>query len=1014
MKLKKIIFLFVFAFVGVITSNKIFAQDLNAHFHHLNSKNGLSSNSLRCLFKDHNGFLWIGTHSGLNRFDGKNIVSFIHQPNDSMSLINDDIQEICEDGSGRIWIATQGGLSVFNPFKNNFNNYLTAKNDTQTIHLNEGVVAVSFFKNKIYITTHTGIFWTSPDTVNIVALSIEKNLHSTKKQIRGMPNLSFATAHGLFISTFSGLFYSQDGINFFNKENNPKKWQIFNRGIMSSFCNDGDSICWFTTFSSPILYHFRFASMQLDSVVFPKLHGGFLLAVCKINADEVWAGTITRGVLIMNLKTKEIRFLEPVFGEAGSLSGSEIDAMLLDDEGTLFITTDRGLDYVNPSQAAFTSFSQRDGKPIPFLKSMLYSIAQTDSLTWFATFTDGLYSFNSENGNYHHYTFPDDYNNMWYIRNEGNKFLLGSYGGIGWFDLKTKQFSPIELPKKLDDFTHNGITFILPDKNGDYWIGLWQSGLLKYNLQSKKYIFYSKNDSLNKLSGTTPYQGFIDEKNRLWFGYMEYAEINCLDISTGKFSVYKFREDIKGRNDGYITALKMDNQGNLWAGTSQEGVLFFNPEKKITKHFTTAEGLSNNLVTFIQFDEDENIWVGTLNGLNKLIPSSGKITSYSYSDGLPGNDFAYGISHLMNGEIITVADLSVVKFNPKNVFENKFFPKVQLLFYEKSGIKYFFQHNENEISVSYKDKTFRVNFTAINFIDADKTQFAYKLENYDNDWNYVGTQSFATFTSLPAGDYVLKIKATNKRGNWNVNETAITLHVSGPFWKTWWFFFLCLCTVGGISYLIYYMRLRQILEIQNIRNKISKDLHDDIGSALSSISIYGEVAKKMSEEKTPEVISILDSLQETAKSAMENMSDIVWAINPKNDRFNNIIDRLEIFSNQILNAKGINLHLNINDSLRTQKLTMQQRKNIYLICKEAINNVAKYSEAQNCFFELNKDENSFSIKIKDDGKGIDEEKKSLGGNGLINMKKRATDIKGILNIFSEKNKGTILSLNFML
>jgi signal transduction histidine kinase len=159
---------------------------------------------------------------------------------------------------------------------------------------------------------------------------------------------------------------------------------------------------------------------------------------------------------------------------------------------------------------------------------------------------------------------------------------------------------------------------------------------------------------------------------------------------------------------------------------------------------------------------------------------------------------------------------------------------------------------------------------------------------------------------------------------------------------------------------------------------------------------------------------VLNSLQETTKTAMENMNDIVWSINPNNDKFIATIDRLEIFANEILNAKGIKLHFSISEEIKDQKLSMQQRKNIYLICKEAINNIAKYSEANNCTIEIRNENRDITIRITDDGKGIDQTTRTLGGNGIINMKKRTSELKGMLDIFSEKNMGTSLSLRFML
>jgi two-component system, NarL family, sensor histidine kinase UhpB len=205
---------------------------------------------------------------------------------------------------------------------------------------------------------------------------------------------------------------------------------------------------------------------------------------------------------------------------------------------------------------------------------------------------------------------------------------------------------------------------------------------------------------------------------------------------------------------------------------------------------------------------------------------------------------------------------------------------------------------------------------------------------------------------------------------------------------------------------------RMRAEMMDMRHKIAKDLHDDIGSSLSSIAIYSEVAQKITSDKIPEASKILGNVGEIAQDAMENMSDIVWTINPVNDKLDDIMQRLKILAGQLREARNINVHFDVADDISEVRLNMHQRKNVYLIFKEAINNIAKYSGASNCYVLIKKNDDQVMIGIRDDGKGFTSTGDSLGGNGLINMSNRAVEMGGKLEVVSGYNLGTEIKFNF--
>jgi len=214
--------------------------------------------------------------------------------------------------------------------------------------------------------------------------------------------------------------------------------------------------------------------------------------------------------------------------------------------------------------------------------------------------------------------------------------------------------------------------------------------------------------------------------------------------------------------------------------------------------------------------------------------------------------------------------------------------------------------------------------------------------------------------------------------------------------------FIVLIIIAGVI-----IRNRRIRQLQNIRNSIADDLHDDIGSTLSSISIMNELAK----ERSPEALLLLTSIGESTSAIQENMSDIVWTVNPNNDHFENVLQRMNLFATEISDAKKIQLEFNSDTSLKALRLTMKQRKNLYLFFKEAINNAAKHSGANKIVITMHRKDHSIEMNIMDNGSGFNTSE-VFNGNGMSSLKKRAEELNAVYNITSLTNEGTTVQLKF--
>jgi len=297
-----------------------------------------------------------------------------------------------------------------------------------------------------------------------------------------------------------------------------------------------------------------------------------------------------------------------------------------------------------------------------------------------------------------------------------------------------------------------------------------------------------------------------------------------------------------------------------------------------------------------------------------------------------------------------------------------------------------------------------------------KNTFRYMLVNFNKDWVESGTLHEATFTNLDPGTYNFRVQGRNSAGVWDERGAAIQLIVTPPWWGTWWFRIGVLLALAGALYAFYRYRLAQAVKVVRVRERIARDLHDEIGSTLSSVSLFSTVAQKKAGDKAPEASMLLGRITESTTQVLEAMNDIVWAVNADNDDMASVVKRMQAFAVSVTEARGCKLHMHADEDLKNRRLEMTQRKDLYLIFKEAVNNAMKYSGCLNLRVDLIREGGGILMRIQDDGRGFDPlagNGSVGGGNGVGNMRVRAATIPGTLTINSEVGQGTTVELRFV-
>ncbi|HEX6180399.1 MAG TPA: triple tyrosine motif-containing protein, partial [Chitinophagaceae bacterium] len=428
---------------------------------------------------------------------------------------------------------------------------------------------------------------------------------------------------------------------------------------------------------------------------------------------------------------------------------------------------------------------------------------------------------------------------------------------------------------------------------------------------------------------------------------------------------------------------------------------------------------SHNLGEGIQLDDKGNVWMIANGNLHKYEVAKRTYTTYQLPDIEKTGGVKGYIFKASDGRLFIAGANYFISFHPDSIREVTSQPSVYLTDFKIFNTS--FNHKlfgNKKIVLQHNQNFFSFEFAAPDF-NGPPVQYSWQLEGVDPNWVDAGTANIANYTNLGGGDYVFKVRATSKPGIWSSDIATINIRIVPPFWKRIWFFVACGILILGAIYAAYRYRINELLKRQAIRNKIAQDLHDNVGSTLSSISVYSQVAKiHNTQGNRDDLQDVLVRIAATSSEMISEMNDIVWTINPRNDGMEKILQRMESFAKPLLHTQGIQFRFKYDAAVMHVNLEMEKRKNFYLIFKEAVNNSLKYSGSKKMEVCVRYDHHHIELKVEDDGVGFDaatietKNSQSLSGNGLNNMARRAKEMGGNCVIRSEPGKGTTVILRF--
>lgn len=589
------------------------------------------------------------------------------------------------------------------------------------------------------------------------------------------------------------------------------------------------------------------------------------------------------------------------------------------------------------------------------------------------------------------------------------------------FDINTHRFDTTSLfAPELKELYTSSTRGIGKDNEGIYWIGTYNSGLFSYNPSTKNGAHYFD----RKTNFSTTYRNYIkcmsiDKEGNKWVGTYDDG-FYCIDArpndSSGRDVTKQISWNIPGDKKamvmqrGWINDIFCDSTGNTYIATQGDGLIIYETKTKSFRTVRNPRLMEDNKINKIVEYRKGCLWLATGKGLSFWDLNTGTFLNYPEGKRLANMVSVSGCSS-PDGIIYFGGDNELLYFNPDKLTETS--PYIHP---EVTSLSVMNKDYTSDISkplfLSYKDNYVSFAFSAFDFLNEKGDQFAYYLEGFDKDWNYCGNRHFATYTNLPGGNYTFHLKVQNSAGEWVESAHPVIMNFSTPYYERWFFFLLCSLVIFILGYLFYYAQIQRELEAVRLRARLARDLHDDVGSSLSSISIISNMATKKPEHSPEDVKRIFTKISETSQKTLDSISDLVWTLDPENDLMQDLFMRMRLYASETLEAKEIMYEFNVAQETEFIKMTMDKRKNIYLIFKEALNNIIKYSKCTRVLINVKLVNHNMEFEITDNGIGFEEEHLEHKGNGLKNMKQRASQLNGTLTIESKPGEGTNIKLRF--
>jgi len=964
---------------------------------------GLPDNAVLALAQTPDGYLWVGTHSGLARFDGLQFTTF--NSRNTPELWNSSITALCADREGTLWIGTEGGGLV---------------------RLREGVFS-HFGKTdglagdslKVIYERKDGSLWIG-STTGISRYQDGKISNYTKKEGLASDMVSSIyedSSSNLWIATGEGLnrLKGETMESFAMPDGLPGDSV---RGI----CQDKGGRVWIGSNNGMLWYDWYWYSHFYAYNSRYGLSDTFVSAICEDREGNLWVGTYSG----LN-RFHEGRFFNQLNREGFPFG--RVNALSEDREGNLWVASSEGLTRLTPER--FFTYTRRQGLTHNNVTSVM---EDHNGNLWIDTWGGGLDRLKDEK--FTAYATTNGLSQSLVLSTcegrDGSLWIGADFDG----GLTRSKEGRIMHYTWRDGLPNAGLRVLHEDGSGKLWIGT-SKGLCCF--KDGKFSTYTTRDGL---CGDAVHAICEDRAGRFWIGTER--GLNCWNGNN--FNGFKTDQ---GLSDDSVLALYEDKNADLWIGTAGGGLDRYRGGR--FSRYTTQQGLFSDEIFEILEDDDGWLWMSCSKGVFRVRKKDldaldrGECEHfasvvYGKSDGMESPQCSGvgkpGAWKSRDGRLWFATSKGLVTVDPKTTRINLAPPPVyieQVSADRKTLANALWQAKREKASKGPKPPVVVVppgrgelefHYTALNLQAPENCRFKYKLAGLDVDWIDAGTRRVAHYNNVYPDRYDFQVIACNKDGVWNESGASLALELQPHVWQTGWLralgVLVAIAGTGGLARYITARRLRRRLElleqrhaIDKERARIAKDMHDQIGAGLTQAGLLGELTKRDA-DKVDKTKRHANELCDVVRELAQTLDEIVWTVNPKNDSLNKLAAYMAVYAEDYFGTASIRCRLDIPAGLPPHPLSAELRHNLFLTVKEAFNNVVKHAGASEVWLRFCLEAFALRISIEDNGRGFAVETTNATGNGLSNMKERIEELGGRFSLISLPGKGTEVSIRVKL
>ncbi|MFN0159308.1 MAG: two-component regulator propeller domain-containing protein [Bacteroidota bacterium] len=1004
---------------------------------------GLSQSSVWSILQDSQGFMWFGTADGLNRYDGHSFRIFRHDARDSTSIAKNNIYVLHEDRAGNVWIGTSAGLNKYDRHSDSFERLVSQERYQKSFLALRINSILEDRSGRLWFGTVEGLVIVAPDG-NILKQIPDADLGPSGSLARGLSVFSEDDQGGVWITNFGYLFrcdpttwkFDLVGPNGLDQRIRPFRW-----------FEDHDGTRWIGTMGNGV-WSFEPRTNQWRRYIHDphdaaSVCDSTISSIGEDNEGRLWFGGPRNGLCFLDRSTGKFHPFKPTPGGEKNGRYEGVTAIRRDRSGLLWVGYDgAGVIKINPYERKFRHVllprSTAGATGDNFFKAIM-----ADHLgdVWLGTYDQGIVVWNDSTSVVRRYPHknsgqesPSGNSIVAFLEDKKNNVWVGTMSGLDEFDRSRGRFVHHPIPRLDTDGVRGRIVQSLcEDGFGNIWCGT-ASRLLKYDRPTNRLqAVLPASDLSNAVIPTGFTVLTLDTDGMLWIGTHGAGVVHVRNDGTVLERFQHNPSDVQSLSHNVVKSILLADGGVLWIGT-EEGLNRFDRTTQQWNIYRTSDGLPNDFIYGVLMDDQKRLWISTNRGLSRMDasdPDRPLFRNFTVDDGLQSYEFNTGSYYEMqDGRMLFGGVNGFNIFHPDSVEDNHHIPSVVF-----TGFKKFDQPFDlgadigvlEEVRLEPEESVFSFEFVALEFTNPASNRYAYKMEGFDNEWIYCGTRREARYTNLDPGEYTFHVKGSNNDGVWNEKGTSIRVVVVPPFWKTGWFIFCA--TAFGVAVFgasIRYVSTRKLRrkieqlerekaiqeERQRTRERIARDLHDDLASTVGSAGLFIESVKHQLPDAPTEAKEFLDRTSSLLTEAEQAMSDIVWSVSPQHDTLDSLLLRIRLLTVDVCKAAGMKYEVDVDAATGDHRLAEDMRRSIFLVFKEAVNNAARHSGATLVRVKIKVAEESLELTISDNGKGLPAKRDgpTQRGHGLRNMENRAKEIGAEYSLVTAEGKGTTIQL----